>query len=74
MDATAPTLLIDADELAAALGVSPVHVWRLKAAGRLPEPVRLGRRTLWPRGEIEAWVAARCPDRRAWEARKRAKR
>lgn len=72
MDTTAPTaqaepLLIDTDCLAALLAVSPVHVRRMKAGGRLPKPVRLGRRVLWPRAEIEAWVEAGCPVRREWD-------
>lgn len=59
-------LAITASEVAALLGVSRAHVWRLNAAGRLPEPVRLGKAVRWLRSEIEAWLAAGAPDRDTW--------
>jgi predicted DNA-binding transcriptional regulator AlpA len=64
-----PTPLLIPDAVAAALaGVSRAHWHRLRAAGKLPPPVRLGRRVLWRRLEIEAWIAASCPDSRTWAA------
>jgi predicted DNA-binding transcriptional regulator AlpA len=55
--------------MAAALaGVSRAHWQRLRAAGKLPPSVRLGRKVLWRRLEIEEWIAAGCPDGRTWEA------
>jgi len=42
--------------------------WRLHAAAKTPAAVKLGRNVRWNRAEIEAWVAAGCPDRRTWEA------
>jgi predicted DNA-binding transcriptional regulator AlpA len=62
--------LLDVEALAALLSVSPAHVWRLRAGGKLPEPLRLGAQVLrWPLAEIRAWLAARCPPRREWEVR-----
>jgi hypothetical protein len=34
--------------------------------------VRLGRKVLWKRAEVVAWIDAGCPDGRTWEAMKAA--
>ena len=60
-------LLIDARELAGMLGVCRNSVLKMDTTGRLgPRAIRLGRRVLWRRTEVEAWVAAECPPRRVW--------
>ena len=56
--------------LAVFLGVSRRHVETMHALGHLPMPVRLGRRRVWVRSEIEAWLAAGAPNRVRWHARK----
>jgi excisionase family DNA binding protein len=58
------------DTIAAKLaGVSRATWHRLRVAGKLgPQAVRLGRKVLWNRAEVEAWIQAKCPDRRTWEA------
>jgi predicted DNA-binding transcriptional regulator AlpA len=62
-----PEPLLIPDTAAAALaGVSRAHWHRLRSAGKLPPSVRLGRKVLWRRLEIEAWIAAGCPDARTW--------
>jgi excisionase family DNA binding protein len=62
-------LLIDAQEVARRLGLSERTVWRLTAAGKLPNPIRIGGKTKrWRAEDIRAWVAAGCPDRLAWES------
>ena len=63
-------IVISAKELAQRLGISLRHMRRLQAAGKAPSPVRLGRCVRWPVAEIEAWIAAGAPHRRAWEAMK----
>ena len=61
--------LLVADTVAAALaGVSRATWWRLYAGGKTPASIRLGRRRLWNRSELEAWITAKCPPRREWEA------
>jgi predicted DNA-binding transcriptional regulator AlpA len=57
--------LIDVRAVARLLDCSPRHVWRLKDAGHLPRPVRLGALVRWPRQAIEDWIAAGCPAGRA---------
>ena len=57
------------DTAAAALaGVSRATWQRLRSAGKLPPAIRLGRKVLWRREEIIAWIAAGCPDGRTWAA------
>jgi predicted DNA-binding transcriptional regulator AlpA len=62
---TAVPLLLDIHTLAALLTRSVASLERDQAAGRLPAPVRIGRSKKWRRSDIEAWVAAGCPARRA---------
>jgi predicted DNA-binding transcriptional regulator AlpA len=66
-----PAPLLVPDTVAAALaGVSRSHWWRLHAAGKTPAAVKLGRKVLWNRAELVAWIDAACPSRVEWEARK----
>ena len=61
--------LLIPDRVAAALaGVSRATWWRLHAAAKTPRATRLARCVRWDRAELVAWCAARCPDRRTWEA------
>ena len=53
---------------AAALCSTSVRTWRMwNAAGKIPRPIRIGRSTYWRPNELNAWVAAGCPDRVTWE-------
>jgi excisionase family DNA binding protein len=64
-----PEPLLIPDTAAAALaGVSRATWQRLRAAGKLPPAVRLGRKVLWRREEIAAWIAGGCPDMATWAA------
>jgi excisionase family DNA binding protein len=53
-----------APELARRLGVSERHVHRLRDAGTLPTPIRLGRLIRWNRAVIEEWIRDGCPSQR----------
>jgi predicted DNA-binding transcriptional regulator AlpA len=61
-------LLVPAATAAPLCGVSEASWYRLKAAGKLPAPVRLGGRVLWRVEELRRWCAAGCPDLRTWQA------
>lgn len=61
-------LLIPADVAARLCGVSRGHWWMLHSSGRVPLPVRLGRKTLWRVGELHSWIEAGCPPREKWQA------
>ncbi len=65
-----PELCLNIKQLASVLGVSSRHIERLDSSGKLPKPLRLGRAKRWRTSEIEAWLEAGCPDRRAWQATK----
>ena len=54
-------LLLTAKEVAAMLQVSLRTFWRLKSAGEIPAPVRLGGSVRWPQDTILEWIAAGCP-------------
>lgn len=63
------TALLIPDTAAAAMAGISRAVWhRLRAAGKVPPPVRLGRSVRWGRAEIVAWIEASCPDARTWAA------
>jgi predicted DNA-binding transcriptional regulator AlpA len=49
------------------LGVSRATIQRLRATGRLPEPIRLGRLVRWRVAELRAFAAAGCPSVERWE-------
>jgi excisionase family DNA binding protein len=68
---SATPLLLSADDAAALLGIGRSHFYGLHSSGRLgPMPVRLGKRSLWRRDELENWVASDCPSRQQWQARR----
>jgi predicted DNA-binding transcriptional regulator AlpA len=61
-------LLLDAHHAAAVCGTS-ARTWRTwDVAGKIPAPIRIGRRTFWRAEDLRNWVAAGCPDRLTWEA------
>ena len=57
----AETLLLAAGDVAELLAVSRLTIFRWRAAGRLPPPLKIGRVVRWRRLEIETWLAAGCP-------------
>ena len=71
---TSEPLLLDARSLARLLSIGVRTVRTHDAAGKLPQPVKLGGRTLWRRAEIMAWIDAGTPDRMAWDARRSAQK
>ena len=60
------SILIDAKEAAAFLGISRTNWLTRYHAGQTPDSVRLGRRVLWRVAELIAWVDAGCPPRHNW--------
>lgn len=64
--------LLSARDAAERLNVTERHVRRMDAAGRIPEPVRVGGRRLWRVKELAEWVEQGCPGRAAWNERRKA--
>lgn len=48
--------LVTAQELARMLRVSVRKVWRMRSAGQLPPPVRLGGSVRWDPVDIDSWL------------------
>ena len=62
------SLLLSAADAAKLLGIGKTHFWAMHSSGKLgPSPVRLGRRTLWVRKNLEKWVDYGCPPRKQWQ-------
>ena len=62
--------LLDVKGVAALLGCSARHIYRLSDGGKMPAPVRLGALVRWrrrggPDTGIDDWIAAGCPSMRA---------
>jgi predicted DNA-binding transcriptional regulator AlpA len=66
-------LLLPVKDVLALVGCGRTLWLSMVSSGRTPAPVRLGRKTMWRREEILAWVEAGCPAREKWE-RMRGKR
>jgi predicted DNA-binding transcriptional regulator AlpA len=63
-----PQLLVTAKQASALCGKS-IRTWRAwDATGKIPQPIRIGRSIFWRPQELQAWVAAGCPERAVWEA------
>ena len=56
--------LLTAKQVTAWLQISQRTLWRMRSAGQLPEPLRLGGTVRWRKEELDAWLAAGCPPQR----------
>jgi excisionase family DNA binding protein len=56
--------LLDVRAVAALLGCSARHIYRLSEAGLMPAPRRLGSLVRWARQELLDWIATGCPPSR----------
>ena len=66
-DDDAKPLLLTALQAAEMFGTG-LRTWRTwQATGRIPQPIRIGRKVFWRSAELRAWIAAGCPDREMWE-------
>jgi predicted DNA-binding transcriptional regulator AlpA len=61
-------MLIPATEAAALAGVSRATWHRLRAAGKVPPAVKLGRAVRWRRADLVLWIELGCPDRQTFDA------
>jgi predicted DNA-binding transcriptional regulator AlpA len=44
------------DEIEALTGISRRTLERFKSAGKMPKPIRIGRRVVWPADSIRQWL------------------
>lgn len=54
-------LLITAEDVAKLLSVSVRSVWRLRSAGRIPQPLQIGGAVRWRWQQMQDWIADGCP-------------
>ena len=59
---------LDVNGVALVLSISKRHVAALNSSGKIPRPIKLGRRTVWVADELRAWLAAGAPERSRWES------
>jgi len=72
LSSAAPSpLLLDVRAAARLCGVGRTHFLAMHSAGKIPMPVRLGRRVLWRGAELAAWIEAGCPERVRWHTTSR---
>lgn len=64
-------ILVGSSEAAAALGIGKTLFYSMHLQRKIPAPIKLGRRTLWRRQELEEWAAHGCPNRPEWEKMKK---
>lgn len=65
-------ILVGANELAQMLSVSPRHIWRMKAASKLPKSINFGRCVCWVLSDIRLFIQMGCPSQKEFEARNEA--
>ncbi len=63
----ATAALLGVHDAAAICGIKRSLFLNMVATGRAPAPLKLGRRTLWRRSDLDSWITAGCPARDAWE-------
>lgn len=54
-------LLLTAEEFAEMMQVSTRTLWRLRSAGLVPAPIRIGGTVRWNRDQVVGWIAEGCP-------------
>ena len=70
---TCEALLLSAAHAAVACDLSKRTWQKLDAQGRVPIPIRIGRRKLWALADLREWTARGCPTREVFEAHKAAR-
>ena len=59
-------ILLPTANAAGLLGVSIRTWYTWDQLGKIPKPVRVGRKLFWRRDELLSWVDADCPERKDW--------
>ncbi len=64
------SIMVGKEDAAKLCGVGRTLCNELVGSGKTPAPLRLGRRVLWMRDELEKWCQAGCPSREHWNVMK----
>ena len=54
--------LIDVSDVARMCCCSEKHIHRLRDAGRMPQPLKLGALVRWRRADVLEWIGNGCPN------------
>lgn len=60
-DESSGRVFVTARQFAIMLQVSKRTLWRLRSAGKIPSPMRVGGIVRWKLDDILQWMAAGCP-------------
>ena len=66
-------VLVRADEIEKFLGIKVITWRRQNKLGKTPAPIIIGRGQFWRYQEVLNWVEAGAPNRKIWEAIRKAK-
>lgn len=66
-----PRELISSVEASRLCGVSRATWYRLLAGAKIPQPHKIGRRTLWDAKELRLWIDSSCPGQKRWRVERR---
>ena len=55
--------LMTVEQLAKVLQVSIRSVWRMRSAGQVPPPVKIGGGVRWRVRDVQSWIDEGCPTR-----------
>jgi predicted DNA-binding transcriptional regulator AlpA len=61
------SILLPTAEAAKLCGVSIRTWYTWDQLGKIPKPLRVGRKLFWRRDEITAWIDEHCPPRDDWD-------
>ncbi len=61
-------ILVTVDEAAKICRMSKAMFYKLHAAGKTPQQIKLGALSRWRRQELLDWIKSGCPARAKWEA------
>ncbi len=65
--------LLTAQAIAEKLSLSKRAIFRMRSAGLICAPVRVGAGAIrWRKSDIERWISLGCPDRKTFEAMQQA--
>lgn len=62
--------LLSVKDLCEILSCTRRTVYRMRDAGKLPQPMKIGGMVRWNPEEIEHWIACGCPETRAKYSRR----
>jgi predicted DNA-binding transcriptional regulator AlpA len=65
-------LMLDIRALCTCLSIKRATYYKISANGTLgPLPIKLCKKVLYSKGEIERWVQAGCPHRKQWQIQRK---